>query len=198
MVARRGRPPADAGKAPLPCGRKWNWGVIRALDRVGPWTIRDIRARSNDRAETIGAFVERLELGGVAVRVTSPYRTNANAYRLASSPSAVPRIRADGSTAPPSAQAHMWSAIRRLGQFSRLELILAASTDEVAISAQAAARFLWRLTRAGYLIRVGGRSPVWRLKPGMNTGPEPPRLSASGAAFDRNRNAVLDKSEASS
>lgn len=199
MVARLGRPPKDAARAPLPRGRKWYWSVIRDLDRAGPWTIADIRARSNAETETIRAFVKRLELGGLARRVTHPCGFNAHAYRLTSSPSAVPVIRDDGSAAPPSAQAHMWSAIRRLGQFSRVELIIAGSTDEVTISAATATWFLSRLTRAGYLIRVGGpgRTSVWRLKPGRNTGPAAPRILNSRAVFDPNRNEVF-KAEGSS
>lgn len=193
MVARRSGPPAHSGKIALPRGRKWYWRVIRDLDRAGPWTIADIRARSNAETETIRAFVKRLELGGLARRVTNPCGLNAHAYRLTSSPSAVPVIRDDGSAAPPSAQAHVWTAIRRLREFTTAELAIAASTDEVAITASTTKSYLSRLARAGYLVNVRGarRLSVWRLKPGMNTGPEPPRILTSGAVFDANRNEII-------
>jgi hypothetical protein len=87
---------------------------------------------------------------------------------------------------PATAKEPLWVAIRTLKSFGLKELVFAAST-ETRISHGAASMFLHRLKRAGYLTvtrkAAPGRSAIWRLKPGMNTGPRPPVLRSVRATM---------------
>lgn len=97
---------------------------------------------------------------------------------------------------PPTQKEPLWVAIRTLKTFGVKELVFAASTD-TRIPPASALVFLHRLTRAGYLTVVRkasrGRGAIWRLKPGMNTGPKPPvqRTVRAVVLWDQNLKAFV-------
>ena len=181
----------------IPRGHDHFWAVIRDLDKAGPWSTADVHGLQNGHVATVREFIARLVTGGIARVVgRSPLVT----YRLVMRPAATPRIRRDGTQAPPSAQQQLWTAIRQLGQFTYPELILAASTDELAIGAVTGRSYIARLAGAGYLVAVvpggPGKPAVWKLRPGMNTGPKAPRILRTHVVFDPNRNAVMGEAAA--
>jgi hypothetical protein len=196
-MGRRVTPAATAHAVPvaIPRGHDWYWSVIRDLNKAGPWTAGEVVARSNAHRASIHDFVGRLVAAGIAEEVASPDGRPPRFFRLVASPAATPRLRRDGTAAPPSAQAQMWVAIRQLGQFTYSELLLAASTDELAVTAVAARSYIARLVAAGYLTAAvpgGPKKPaVWRLKPSMNTGPKAPQVLRTHFVFDPNRGAVI-------
>ncbi|MDC7984786.1 hypothetical protein PQJ75_13705 [Rhodoplanes sp. TEM] len=176
----------------IPRGHDHYWAVIRTLDKAGPWTAGEVVGESNAHRASVHDFVGRLVKAGIARHAGGE---RAPRYRLAQSPAATPRLRRNGTAAPPSAQAQLWCAIRQLGQFTYAELILAASTDELAIEEITARSYLKRLSAAGYITAVvpgaPGKPAVWKLKPSMNTGPKAPQILRAHVVFDPNRGAVV-------
>ena len=205
-MGKRVIPAPTACKAPIviPRGHDHYWAVIRELDKAGEWTAGEVVARSKDHAENVHDFLTRLEKGGLAERVEPARRLrssrNPQRYRLISKPAATPRLRRDGTQAPPSAQQQLWTAMRQLGQFSYPELIMAASTDELIIGELTGRTYIKRLVAVGYLTAVvpgGPKKPaVWKLRPGMNTGPKAPRILRAHIVFDPNRDAVMGEAVA--
>ncbi|MBK5960810.1 hypothetical protein CCR97_21760 [Rhodoplanes elegans] len=187
-------PKAHTVPVVIPRGHDHFWAVIRELDKRGSWTVSDIDGASNAIKSNIHDFVRRLVAGGIA-RVDIRRPSGAATYRLITSPTVTPRLRRDGTQAPPSAQQQLWNAMRQLGQFTWPELAMAASTDELIIGALTGRSYVARLVAAGYLVAVvpggPGKLAVWKLKPGMNTGPKAPRILRAHVVFDPNRNAVM-------
>ncbi|MBK5957427.1 hypothetical protein CCR97_04280 [Rhodoplanes elegans] len=192
-------PAPTAFKAPIviPRGHDHYWSVIRELDKAGEWTSGEVVALSNAHRASVHDFVGRLVRGGIARQVGGGRVPH---YRLVKSPAATPRLRRDGTQAPPSAQQQLWTAIRHLGHFAYAELILAASTDELAVEEITTRTYIKRLVAAGYLMAVvpgGPKKPaVWKLRPGMNTGPKAPQVLRAHVVFDPNRGAVMGEAAA--
>ncbi|PZA12437.1 hypothetical protein DNX69_10695 [Rhodopseudomonas palustris] len=189
---------------PVSTGQDAIWQIIRDLDKKGPWSIADIdgaAARAN--VDTLVDYIHRLRTGGYIAlagrRPTKGSGTPTNLYRVTKPQSTAPRLRRDGSAAPPSAQLFMWRAMRSLRQFDFRELARVASTDELIISEVTAKSYLQRLADAGFLqmlkacaIGRGNSSPaVWRLKPSMNSGPLAPQILRTHFVFDPNRKVVV-------
>lgn len=89
-------------------------------------------------------------------------------------------------------QRALWTAIRSLKTFREAELAMAASTDDNPIGRDAAGAYIAELQDAGYLTRVGASAdrhaiPIYRLQPGMNSGPRAPIvMREERACFDLN------------
>lgn len=189
---------------PVSTGQEAIWQVIRDIDKKGAWSVADIDGETNTaHLDTLTEFVRRLRAGGYIEIVGSrPVRggTPANLYRVKVKTSVAPRLRRDGSKAPPSGQLHMWRAMRSLRQgFTYRELARVASTDELTITLITAKTYVKRLAAVGFLqmmapAKSGPRDSnlaVWRLKPSMNTGPLAPMILRTHFVFDPNRKAVV-------
>jgi hypothetical protein len=189
---------------PVCTGQEAIWQIIRDLDRNGPWTINDIDGEaSRAHFDTLVEFVHRLRAGGyVEIVGTRKIRGggNANLYRVAIKQSAAPRLRRDGSKAPPSGQQQMWRTMRNMTQgFDYRDLARVASTDELTITEITAKTYLHRLADAGLLQmlqpckkgRVNASPAVWRLKPSANTGPLAPQILRTRFVFDPNLKSVV-------
>lgn len=197
-MARRPAPEAHALSITVPRGHDGFWHAIRDLDKTGPWSVGDVDGRSNVHKATVRDFVRRLVKAGIAKGAgTAPGSgTPTTLYRLVKSPVETPRLRRDGSVAPPTGQQQMWVAMRSLQQFDISELAYAASTNETAVDLVAAGSYVTRLHAAGYLVVVSAGSgkkgrAVWRLKASMNTGPKAPQVMRTHFIFDPNRGAVV-------
>jgi hypothetical protein len=175
----------------IPVGWDAMWSGIRMFDSDGPWTVSAVASWSGAHIASVRDFVRRLVAGGIASAL------DGGMYRLKESPKETPRLRRDGSKAPPCKQQQMWVAMRALARFSTAELAMAASTDDAKVDEVAAQSYIVRLHAAGYLAvvtpakrRIGGRA-IWRLKPSMNTGPRAPQVMRTRFVWDPNREAVM-------
>lgn len=188
---------------PVSTGQEAIWQIIRDLDKKGPWSVADIDGETN-RAhfDTLTEFVHRLRAGGyVAVVETRPTKsgTPINLHRLLIKQSDAPRLRRNGSKAPPSGQLQMWRAMRSLRSFDYRDLARVASTDDLTITEVTAKSYLHRLADAGFLQmlkpckqgRVNSSPAVWRLRPSMNSGPLAPQILRTRFVFDPNRKVVV-------
>ncbi|MBB5046759.1 hypothetical protein HNR60_001507 [Rhodopseudomonas rhenobacensis] len=189
---------------PVSTGQDAIWQIIRDLDKKGPWSIPDIDGETNKaHFDTLVDYVHRLRAGGyVEIVGTLPKigeMTPTNLYRVKIKTSATPRLRRDGSKAPPSGQLQMWRAMRSLRQFDYRDLARVASTDELVIAEVTAKTYLHRLSDVGFLQLLKPATPgradpspaVWRLKPSMNSGPLAPKVMRTHFVFDPNRRIVV-------
>lgn len=189
-------------RVPIVTGQDAIWQLIRQLDKKGPWAIADIDLATQVAViTTIEDYVRRLRVGGYIAVVGerahgNNHNTPAKLYRIKINTAEAPRLRRDGSCAPPSAQAQMWRAMRRLAQFSHAELAYVASTDELTIKPITAKSYVQRLADVGVLqlvqqAKCSGGLALWRLKPSMDSGPLAPRILRTRIVFDPNRRQVI-------
>lgn len=176
----------------VPRGIQGFWDIICALAATqGHFTITDIDGESNVDRQEIKVYVRLLTKAGfLAVEkpsVDTGHGRTPTVYRLARKQRYAPRVRADGSLIYATAQEHLWTTIRNLKTFGLAELKFGATTGDVKPSYAATRVFVLRLVTAGYLTRVS--RGVFRLKPGMDTGPQPPERRALRAKvmWDPNR-----------
>ncbi|WP_341992288.1 hypothetical protein [Azorhizobium sp. AG788] len=202
-MGRRPSPDHHALTVAVPRGHDGYWAIIRDLDTQGPWTPADVVDQSNADPGSIHDYVRRLAKAGICRQVAErPGVFKAKpipVYQLCERPLQAPRLRRDGSRCPPTGQEQMWRALRNLGTVTYIELAHAASTDEVSVDPVAARAYLKVLGKAGYLVVAQaskpGKAAVWRLKPGMNTGPLPPLVMRTKFIWDQNRKAVMGAAE---
>jgi hypothetical protein len=134
-------------------------------------------------ATDVRAYCRMLERAGVLSPVLSvPDKPR---FRVDLSHIETPRLRTDGSLQPgPQRHAVMWRSIKMLGLFTAENLAVAASLPDLAITPAQAARYADDLTAGGYLISQSLK--LYRLKPGMNTGPAAPRVLRARFIWDAN------------
>lgn len=193
-MAPRSVPEMIALNARLPRGQDGYWAVMKRLGAGGrPFTIADVEGETNVPRSYIDEYATRLVRGGFlkVVHAGPPRRV-----RLCNNPPAeAPRVRADGTPCPPRKQDQLWRAMRALKSFNARELAFAATTPDCRVPVQTALRYCAELVRAGYLVRVGKLGShagiVFRLKPGMNTGPLSPVILRVDTIYDRNLKRVI-------
>lgn len=185
-------------KVRVPRGNDGFWQIICQLHRSqGTFTVADIDGESCVNVKLIQKYIRLLIAGGFAERVGQKRKFVAPVYRLLKSPTRAPRVRPDGSLIPATRIEHLWTAIRGLKTFKLRELAFAASSPDVKPSYALTKRYVTYLTTAGYLTivqpSIGTSAQVWRLKPGMNTGPLPPCFKAvrADAMYDQNLKAFV-------
>lgn len=192
-----------AGK-PIYRGHDHYWSVIRDLAKGGHFTRHEIAQRSNDPTDKcIDDFLNRLKKAGYIETVDTEFvptakngRMRRDIYNLIKNSSATPMINRDGSIGQQGlGQVHMWTAMRALAQFTKQELAISATTDDVDVSIETASRYARLLEKAGYLqiLRPGGPNVarIWRLKPSMNTGPNAPKILRTKVVYDTNRQEIM-------
>lgn len=193
----------NKGKAVLR-GIDHYWSIIMDRDREGlTFSPRDIDGASNGDFASVRDFVRRLEAAQFIERAGENDRGEP-IYRPLVRQSAAPRVRRDGTVieSQPATRC-MWNTIRgpvaRQG-FTYRDLVHWGSTDETAISPWTAKSYIKTLHAAGYLIEVqkgNARHPsVWRLNPGMNTGPAAPMILRTKLVYDPNRSEVFGPAQA--
>lgn len=161
----------------VPRGQEGYWQIICYLaDRQGDFTINDVDGETNAGRSDVQVYVWALHKAGFLAMVQRGAPNHVPAvFRLVKRQTEAPRLRRDGSVAPPTAQQQLWRTIRVLKVFGLKELLFSASTDELAPGYQTAKRYVHRLVAAGYLIAMpAGRRTSYRLKACMDTGPRPP------------------------
>lgn len=189
---------------PVLRGQDHMWRVVRTLGSEGR-RFSASQVASVSQEKFIGAvttFLRRLMTAGIVVRDgigrSAASGRQEHLYRLEKSPEATPLITRDGkSVKPRSARQQMWNIIRGAagrGGFSYQDLMVLASTEDVAIAANTAKSFIQEL-KGSYLVQLDaggpGRPATWRLRPAMNTGPLPPMTLRAKIVFDQNRHRIV-------
>jgi hypothetical protein len=181
----------------VPRGYEDCWALIRVAHLAnGSFTTSAIAAETNAQRQSVESYVRRLVAAEIAELVEQRrgedgHRTNI--YRLLRTPKQAPRVSAGGRERGATAQECLWRSMRSLKQFSLRELVYLSAVDR-AIPLRTARRYLNVLVSAGYLT-VHAPAPkkpgLYRLKPGMNTGPQPPSVLVTEAVWDRNLNKIV-------
>lgn len=189
---------------PLMRGQDHFWRVIRALGAEGRlFTAAQVGAVSDEaHRSTITTYLRRLEMAGyLAGRGTrrSASGKHERQWELLRGPEATPTVSRDGTRQrQTTAQQQMWNVMRgpmaRTG-FTYADLVAYGSTDDLAIPAVTAKSYIALLFKAGYLLQLHpggpGKPALWRLRPAMNTGPQPPMALRAKLIFDQNRHRVV-------
>jgi hypothetical protein len=193
-----------AGK-PIYRGHDHYWSVVKDLGKNGRlFTFHEVALRSNDRDDhAVADFIKRLHAAGYLERVEQRTVANPeggtarhNVYCLVKRQAVTPIINRDGSLGTQGlAQLQIWNAMRALPSFSSIDLAVTATTPDVGVLKATANRYARHLQDAGYLqiLRLGGAKVqrIWRLKPSMNTGPNPPKILRTKAVYDTNRKVIM-------
>ena len=185
----------------LPVGPDHYWQRMRHHTKArGLFTVSNIHDDSNGvTRHAIRGFIAACVKGGVVEHVGET-RVNNRAektYCVVAGASVrtpvVPRYGANYAR-----QQQMWTAMRTLKQFDLVELAAAATTDDCAISYALAAAYVARFNTAGLVTCTkGARGKLtYRLKPGTNTGPIPPRFLKATIVFDGNKKRVVGETHA--
>ena len=183
---------AEAGGKPY--GRRAIWLCFRELSEKGPVTLRDLTLKTEINRGTIRTYMESLVAGGYAEK--SPYvRCEWTAYRLIRDVGVEhPRLNRKGEAIVTSRDT-MWRSMKMLPMFTAHDLALTATTSRCTVSPTDAIDYCKHLHAAGYLavVREGGKEgrSVYRLLPGMRTGPLAPMVQRSKVVFDPNLNSVV-------
>lgn len=179
----------------VPRGHQGFWEEICKRVR---FTVPELDYASCVDRKTVRDFVLRLEraeyIEVVDTQGVGQYATKV--YELVHDQPDVPHLKRDGSPATPpgAAQDQMWRAMKMLAEFDYKTLSVAASTDTVPITGQAAKSYIKQLYRAQYLIQMSAARPpktpaTFRL--GRNTGPLAPEVQRTKFIFDPNLKRVI-------
>lgn len=154
------------------------WGTAQ---RIKSFSVTQLSAESGIAVDTARRYLRRWERAGLVSREGAGKSLR---FLAVSQAPEMPPAREQ------SVERNLWNAMRHCGAFSARDLALQATTDEIGISEDMAARYIRSLLPAGYLRvmqrAIPGRRPaVYRLI--RNTGPLPPRECRVAAVWDENR-----------
>lgn len=168
----------------VPRGEDGYWMLIRYLDARGGFTRDDVKRRLPD-AEARDAFDGYMD---ALVRAGFVASSGGNFYRVARKQVEAPRLTQAGrQKVHATRQSYLWRAMKMLGFFSVDDLVAASSSPELEISAAFANTYADELAAAGYLLSRSERGrTVFRLRPGMNTGPAAPQVLRARFVWDPN------------
>lgn len=187
----------------VPRGNEAFWELILALDKAGPWTIRQLVDRSNVTTGAIGQFVDALRLAGIAEVVERrlngrPGLDPAAFYRLTRRPLDCPRLRRDGTELPEPQVQVLWRTMRMVKSFSPRELVDLASEGGRSINLSHARSYVSLLISAGVVVQQKsnghGQEGLYRLK--RDLGPRAPKILHARIVFDPNSSQVLGEAKA--
>ncbi|QDG74430.1 hypothetical protein [Labrenzia sp. PHM005] len=190
---------------PICRGHDHYWRVIRDLTNDGDtFTRRDVAQSANDRTDKcVADFIKRLVAAGYAEIIEQRQHDAMsndigifNVYRLLKRPARTPIVNRDGTLGVQGlAQFNMWTSMRALNSFDSVELAAVSSTDKVEVQKTTAQRYARHLQDAGYLAILRPGAPnvgrIWRLKPSMNSGPNPPKILRSKMVYDTNLKKIM-------
>lgn len=174
----------------VPRGEAGYWSIIRDLDRAGPWTVRQICARTNVKTQAVGRYVRQLRLAGIAQIVETKKACGDNlpaalSYRLNKRPLIAPRLTLEGQVKPESALDQLWRAMKMAKVFS-----LADMADHCPdIPRETAKRYLSQLAAAGVVVGTPSRYRLAR-----NLGNQAPKILNTKLVYDPNSKSVIGPS----
>lgn len=174
------------------------WAAMRKLtSRNGSFSVSDVARKAPDAARnTVTCYVAACRRAGL-VEIVGDRRVHRGREKLYAVK--VTRPEPPFEKEPPTrsvvragaVQMHLWTAMRGMTSWTSQDLALAASTDDLAIAPAVARKYAAALRRAGYVQEIeparSRHHGRYRLRPSMNTGPNPPVLHEDGRITDRNR-----------
>jgi len=175
------------------------WQVILSF-RQKAFTSNDIAGQMQSSQVMIKEFLNKLVLHNF-IEITEEISGLAGQgarkkyiYRLITSDQTRPKFNSEGKIINPKGTGadQMWRCMKMIKVFTSKDLAIAASTDEKTVSHGYAKNYIRALTRAGYLKIINkpnaakGVSPIYRLLPQKNTGPNAPVLKRDQSVFDPN------------
>lgn len=190
-----GQKPIDvraAEAAGKPYGRRAIWLHFRELAENGPVIIADLVIRTRISRRTIRDYMESLVKGGFAGKTLE----NGKAFYelIRDTGFEHPRLNGKGEKII-NKRDRMWMQMKILGTFSSRELAFASSNAACVVSPEDAKDYCSRLHQAGYLQvmtdATHNSQAVYRLIPGMRTGPLAPMVQRTKVVFDPNLNRVM-------
>lgn len=177
-----------------PYGRQGAWNVMRKLKVFTLPQLRQSMPRiSRDSLNSYAAALCKaglLERRGM-VPDAGALSGKARQYALVKDVGVeAPRLRADGTTLPPTGQQNMWLALKILGAVTPAELAAHATTDATEVTDVAASSYLRHLCLAGYLgVSMRGGDTRYRLI--KDTGGFAPMVQRTKVVFDPNLQQVM-------
>ena len=183
-------------------GRDAIWQAIRELQ---VFTLLQLEAHCSEHARldevnrhTARTYVNGLEKAGYLSRTGEQRADRKVSWQLIKDIGVdAPRINRNGEYVNQGAsREQMWKAMRILKDFTWLDMVNLASTEEVPIEPNTAKDFIGHLHKAEYLAEItppnnGGGIARYKLMPHMNTGPKPPMVQRIKQVFDPNLNKVV-------
>lgn len=187
-----GRPLLDMVQLSIsvPRGDAGYWAIIRELDRTGPWTVRQICARTNVKTQAVGRYVRQLRLAGIAQIVETKKTCGDNlpaavVHRLVKRPLIAPRLTLDGREKEENATDRLWRAIKMAKVFSLADMDQHCPN----ICRGTAKRYLQALAAAGIVVGTPARYRLVR-----NLGLQAPKILITKVVFDPNSKSVVGPS----
>lgn len=167
----------------IPNGPDGYWTLIRYLDGRGGFTVGDATRRLPDDAarSQFADYIGLLIKAGYVVA----HKAGGQMLRIVKQQPEAPRLTAAGKQrAVATRQQLVWNAMKMLTYFSVSDLLLATSAG---MRRDAVERYLEALVSAGYLVsrEMEGRK-LYRMKPGMWTGPVAPQVLRANFVWDAN------------
>lgn len=168
------------------------WAAMRQSEI---FTIDDLIARTQMSRPSVREYVKRWERANI-IGVCSIGENGRKHYFIKKrNLTAPPRVSRDGKIVEHGLKHdHMWRSMKMLGRFTKHDLAVHASTDEVTIKVETAAAYISLLCRAGYVkcvLRSDYKASEYVFLKDRNTGFKAPCRQRSGSVFDPNLNRVV-------
>jgi len=166
----------------------WDW--IRNRSPYKSFTWKDI-ADGNLSQKTVQDYLRGLENAGYLESTHDIHRNKPVLYRLKKDTGVdAPRVRIDGTIVTMGdGRRQMWNTIQVLKNFTLQDMIFNASTGKHAVAESEAKTYCQYLAKAGYLKSLGHQ--LYKLVPGMWTGPHPPQIQRTKQVYDPNLKKVV-------
>lgn len=185
----------------LPSGPDRYWTVMREFSRAaGGFSITDVFMETHGVSrDAVRKYVIGCQKQGhveaCGSRPSKGARDHEKLYRVVTRSAKAPRLamRPNDEGRRGAVRTQLWNALRTLPSFTLLELAVAASTEEVVVSAATATRYIHQLKRAGMIQTLSEKAGVgiYRLKPSANTGPRSPRVFDARVVYDQNTKRIV-------
>jgi len=176
----------------VPAGQEVIWSY---LSRGKAFSCRDIAKLVGCATSRVEDYVLRLVRGGHAAEVGVAAGSGVKLYQLRHHPHILPQLNARGETdATYDLCDKVWRAAKMLRLFTLTELL--AHLDK-GVCRSAVRNYIREMNKAGYLIELPAvrecGEAQFKLVPAMSSGPLPPQPMRATFLFDRNRQAIANK-----
>lgn len=184
--------PATTLRVLMPRDASWIWQIILDLDAEDHgFRYEDIRRCAPEvHHAVINQYLSRLKKGGYIYEVKIGL-DGSSRYELRRPQPEPPRLKVDGTPERQwLARDQMWRAMKMLNWWRPKDLAIAASTERCPISEGTAKSYASHLFLA-HLLGWRREAGVYRLRPGADTGPAPPRVMRTTFVWDGNRRCIV-------
>jgi hypothetical protein len=189
---RPGKKPAHLAMTGAKLPRQIMWETIRTLSRSDTaLTTYNVSRRSGQDDQAVREYLRALAKAGIVEHIQPMGNIDALWSLLNDEGAEAPRINKRGQRLKPDAVECIWRALRILGELNAVDAKAQAEAGGASITENGARIYLQGLALAGYVTRqdgTTGKPAIYRLIPGMNTGPLHPVYQRCSYAqvFDQN------------